>query len=120
MNLNTNINSVVLKKNTFNTENAGDMGLIPGSGTSPGGGHGNPLRDSCLENSMDRGAWQATVQYGCGVGRTRAHIHACSQKISGWKKLRNSYLWRKALGEDFHFLFKIIFAMNNHYFCNQK
>ena len=37
------------------------MGLIPGSGRSPGGGHGNPLQYSCLENPMDRGAWQATV-----------------------------------------------------------
>ena len=36
-------------------------GLISGSGRSPGGGHGNPLQYSCLENSMDRGAWQATV-----------------------------------------------------------
>ena len=35
----------------------GDPALIPGSGRSPGGGHGNPLQYSCLENSMDRGAW---------------------------------------------------------------
>ena len=42
--------------------NAGDMGLIPGSGRFPGGGHGNPLQYSCLDNPMDRGAWQATVQ----------------------------------------------------------
>ena len=41
--------------------NAGDLGLIPGSGRSPGGGHGNPLQYSCLENPMDRGAWWATV-----------------------------------------------------------
>ena len=34
---------------------------IPGLGRSPGGGHGNPLQYSCLENPMDRGAWQATV-----------------------------------------------------------
>ena len=34
-----------------------DEGLIPGSGRFPGGGHGNPLQYSCLENSMDRGAW---------------------------------------------------------------
>ena len=34
-----------------------DMGLIPGLGRSPGGGHGNPLQDSCLENPMDREAW---------------------------------------------------------------
>ena len=37
--------------------NAGDQGLIPGSGRSPGEGNGNPLQYSCLENSMDRGAW---------------------------------------------------------------
>ena len=44
--------------------NAGDVrdtGSIPGLGRSPGGGHGNPLQHSCLENPMDRGAWRATV-----------------------------------------------------------
>ena len=41
--------------------NAGDVGSIPGSGRSPRGGHGNPLQYSCLENSMERGAWQPTV-----------------------------------------------------------
>ena len=43
---------------------AGDTGLIPGSGRSPGGGHGNPLQCSCLENPMDRGAWWATQSIG--------------------------------------------------------
>ena len=37
--------------------NAGDLGLIPGLGRSPGEGNGNPLQDYCLENPMDRGAW---------------------------------------------------------------
>ena len=37
------------------------MGLIPGLGRSPGGGHGNPLQYFCLDNSTDRGAWQVTV-----------------------------------------------------------
>ena len=41
--------------------NAGDLGSIPGSGRSPGEGNGNSLQYSCLENSMDRGAWQAAV-----------------------------------------------------------
>ena len=41
--------------------NAGDPGSIPGSGISPWEGNGNPLQYSCLENSMDRQAWQATV-----------------------------------------------------------
>ena len=41
--------------------NAGDTGLIPGSGRHPGEGNGNSLQYSCLENPMDRGAWGATV-----------------------------------------------------------
>ena len=40
---------------------AGDMGSIPGSGRSPEGGNGNPLQYSCLENSMDREAWETIV-----------------------------------------------------------
>ena len=44
------------------------MGVIPGSRRSPGLGNGNPLQYSCLENSMDRGAWQATVH---GVVKTQ-------------------------------------------------
>ena len=43
------------------TCSVGDLGLIPGLGGSPGGGHGNPLQYSCLENPGDRGAWRATV-----------------------------------------------------------
>ena len=39
----------------------GDLGSIPGLGKSPGEGNGNPLQYSCLENPMDRGAWQVTV-----------------------------------------------------------
>ena len=41
--------------------NAGDTDSIPGSGRSPGGGHGNPLQYSCMKNLMDRAAWQAMV-----------------------------------------------------------
>ena len=48
--------------------NAGELGLIPGSGSSPGGGHGNPLQYSCLENSMNRGAWWTTVHRFIRVG----------------------------------------------------
>ena len=52
-----------------------DMGSIPGSGRSPGGGHGNPLQSSCLENFMDRGALRATVH---GVAKS-------------WTQLRDLY-----------------------------
>ena len=41
--------------------NAGDAGLIPGLRRAPGEGNGNPIQYSCLENPMDKGAWQATV-----------------------------------------------------------
>ena len=50
-----------LPANAGDTGNIRDTGSIPGSGRSPGGGHGNPLQYPCLENSMDRGGWRATV-----------------------------------------------------------
>ena len=56
------------KESSYNIGDIRDMGSIPMSGRSPGGGHGNPLQYSCLENSMDRGPWQATVQ---GVAKSR-------------------------------------------------
>ena len=49
------------KKSTCNAGDAGDLASISGSGRSPGGGHGNPLQYSCLENPMHRGVWQAMV-----------------------------------------------------------
>ena len=50
------------KEPPTNAGDVGDMCSIPGMGRSPGGGHGNPLQYSCLENPMGRGAWQATVR----------------------------------------------------------
>ena len=52
---------LVVKNPPANTGDIRDLGLIPGLGRSLGGGHGNSLQYSCLENSMDRGAWQAIV-----------------------------------------------------------
>ena len=71
------------------------MGLIPGSGRSPRGGHGNPLQYSCLENPMDRGAWQATVHRitksqtqlkqlsARARARTHTHTHTHTHRVSG-------------------------------------
>ena len=56
--------------------NAGDPGSIPGLGRSPGEGNGNPLQCSCLENSMDGGAWWATV-HGVAKSRTRLSEFTC-------------------------------------------
>ena len=52
---------LVVKSPLANAGDIRDMGSIPGSGRSLGGGHGNPLQYSCLENPTDRGAWRAAV-----------------------------------------------------------
>ena len=76
--------------------NAGDTGLIPGLGRSPGEGNGNPLQYSCLENPTERGAWRAIV-HGVTKSRTRlsdfththTHTHTHTQlpnsDMSAWK-----------------------------------
>ena len=53
---------LVVKNLPTNAGDIRDVGSITGSRISPGGGHGNPLQYSCMENPMDRGAWQAAVQ----------------------------------------------------------
>ena len=65
----------VVKSLPANVEAAGDAGSIPQSGRSPGGGNGNPLQYSCLENCMDRGAWRATV-HGVTKSQTRLNTRA--------------------------------------------
>ena len=67
---------------------AGDIGeaeLVPNLGRSPGGGKGNPLQYSCLENPMDRGVWRATV-HGVAVGHDRActHMHTYRHCSTNW------------------------------------
>ena len=83
--------------------NTGDAGSIPGLGRSPGGGHGNPLQCSSLENPMDRAAWWAPVH---GVAKSRpataerlsapahlfcagSHVESCCIQLSGL-----AYFWR--------------------------
>ena len=64
----------MVKNPPANTGDIRDAGLIPGSGRYPGGGHGNPLQYSCLENPMDRGAWWATVK--CQTRLKQLSMHA--------------------------------------------
>ena len=65
-------------KNTL--ANAGDTGLIPGSGRSPGEGNDNTVQYSCLENAMDRGAWWATVQ---SIAKSQTHL-STEQEPKSW------------------------------------
>ena len=58
----------MIKNQPANTGDIRDVGLIPGLGRSLGAGNSSPLQYSCLENPMDRGAWQATVH---GVKKSR-------------------------------------------------
>ena len=67
------ISQAVVKNLPASAGDASDVGLIPGSGRSPRVGNGNPFQYSCLENSMDRGVWQATVQ---GVSKIRTRLSA--------------------------------------------
>ena len=76
------------KESACNAEDAGDVGLIPGLGRSPGGGNDNPLQYACLENPMDGGAWRATI-HGVARSRTRlsdfafnSHFHALEKEMA--------------------------------------
>ena len=64
----------MLKNPPANAGDAGDSGLIPGSGRSPGRGNVNPFQYSCMENPIDRGAWWATVR-GVEESDTTEHPH---------------------------------------------
>ena len=80
----------MVKNPPANVGDIRDAGLSPGSGRSPGDANGNPFQYSCLENSMDREAWQATV---CGVTKSQTQLSddrkvnkGCHSKIphNGW------------------------------------
>ena len=67
----------MVKNPPANAADVGDACLIPGSARSPGGGHGNPLQHSCLENPMDREAWWATVH---GVANSQTQMKLLSMQ----------------------------------------
>ena len=83
---------LVVKNPLVNAGDIKDMGSVPGLGRFPGGGHGNPLQYSRLENPMDRGAWQATVNRvtHSQIQQKQLNMHAPTvSKLTvylGWKK----------------------------------
>ena len=66
----------VVKNPPASGGDARDVGSVPGSGRSPGGGHGDPLQYSCLENPMDRGSWLATIHSVTELDMTEVTYHA--------------------------------------------
>ena len=88
--------------------NERDQGLIPGLGRSPGEGNGFPLQYSCLENSMDRGAWQATVH---GVAKSQTPLSANNFTFYGTHST-----WSGALGEYFWFKWRLTVSLLTRYF----
>ena len=80
---------LVVKNLPANVGDTRDMGLIPGSERSPGGGNGTPLQYSCLENPMDRGAWWATV-HGVIKSQTRLSMSMNVESLLMYCKI--SYL----------------------------
>ena len=83
----------MIKNLPANTGDTGDLALIPGLGRSTGGGNGNPLQYSCVENPMDREAWRATVR---GVAKSQTQLsrhmqlhevdktYCCPPAINDW------------------------------------
>ena len=88
--------SQVVKNQPASTGDIRDVSSMPGSGRSLGGGHGNPLQYSCLENPKDRGAWLATVH---GITKNQTLLRDLAHNNIGtspWWKLY-MFLWRRAL-----------------------
>ena len=72
--------ALVVKNLPANAGDTRDAGSVLRSGRSPGGGHGNPLQYSCLENPMGRGAWRATVH---GVAKSQTRLKRLSMQCHG-------------------------------------
>ena len=87
------------EESACNAGDTGDTGFIPGWGRSPGGGHGNLLQYSCLEDPMDRGAWQVTVH---GVAKSQTWPKQLSMHAwHRWKEVQlGCKMWR--WGPPFH------------------
>ena len=83
---------LVMKNPRANAGDMGDMGSIRGWRRSPGGGHGNPLQYSCVENPMDRGAWQATLhrvaKSWTGLKQLSMHAALATRKLMAFLEVR--------------------------------
>ena len=87
------------KESTWNPRDTGDMDLIPGSERSPGGGHGNLLQYSCLENPMDREAWRAIIHR---VAKSWTWLKQLSMHILCKKERAIIFFLSQHLNKDTH------------------
>ena len=94
----------MVKNLPANARDIRDAGSIPGSGRSPGGGNGNPLKYSCLKNPMNRGAWWATVHR---VKKSQTQLkqlsrHACRVLADNchWLNLRMTVFWKQGTNQS--------------------
>ena len=96
--------ALVVKNLPANARDIRDSGLIPGSGRSPGGGHGNPLQYSCLENLMDREAWWATVHRVAELDMTEVTEHSTVCGQYRWETEHSTvcgqYRWETTEGRE--------------------
>ena len=89
--------ALVVKNLSANAGDTGDIGLIPWSERSPGGGDGNPLQYSCLENFMDRGAWRAIVD---GVAKSQTRLSNQHFHTHGLHFLSSRSPWKPVPSSD--------------------
>ena len=90
--------ALVVKNPPASAGDKRDVGSIPGLGRCPGGGHGNPLQYSCLENPMDRGAWWATVHRVAKSQTRLKQLGRHTQEKNWGKSLLGRYEGTKSLG----------------------
>ena len=87
--------ALVIKNPAANAGNIRNVGSVPGLGRSPGGGHGNPLQYSCLENPMDRGAWWAIVHGVAKIGHNWSNSHTLT-----WMHYGANTIWQEFFVND--------------------
>ena len=100
--------ALVVKNLPANARDIRDAGSIPGLGRSPGGGHSNPFQYSCLENPMNRGAWQVRVH---GVTKNQTQLKWLSTQYMDWQIMLSSIF-----GGQKHIMFKFRFSFHLNFF----
>ena len=92
--------ALVVKNPPANAGDIRDAGWIPGLGRSPGGGHGNPLQYSCLENPTDRGGWLQSMGLQSRTRPKRLGTHACKQlRMNDVAQERGGHRWGSGGGQ---------------------